>query len=138
MALAVGQISGPVTTIGDIEIDSSAMKLLVRGNEVTTTSLDFRLMAYLARNQARVFKHDELLDAVWGDTQFVTPRRVDACVRRVRRKIEPDFAQPTYLKTIRGVGYRLDARGPRPRNSREQYLRPASALSPADGFDPKP
>jgi DNA-binding winged helix-turn-helix (wHTH) protein len=41
--------------------------------------------------------------------QFVTPRSVDACIRRIRGKIEPDRARPTYLKTIRGVGYRLDA-----------------------------
>ncbi len=128
---------GPVTTIGDIKIDSSAMKISVRGNEVTTTTLEFRLMDYLARNQARVFKRDELLDAVWGDMQFVTPRTVDACVRRVRRKIEPDCARPTYLKTIRGVGYRLDAGGPRLWNSREQYLRPSSVLQPADRFEPK-
>jgi DNA-binding response OmpR family regulator len=128
---------GPVTTVGDIKIDSSAMKISVRGNEVTTTTLEFRLMDYLARNQARVFKRDELLDAVWGDMQFVTPRTVDACVRRVRRKIEPDCARPTYLKTIRGVGYRLDAGGPRMWDSREQYPRPASTPLSADRFEPK-
>src|SRR5580698_6859923 len=93
----------------DLVIDSLAMKLSVRGSEVSTTSLEFRLMEYLARHRGQVFTRDLLLDAVWGDTQFVTPRSVDACIRRIREKIEPDRASPTYLKTIRGVGYRLDA-----------------------------
>lgn len=93
----------------DLVIDSLAMKLSVRGNEVPTTSLEFRLIEYLARHRGQVFTRDLLLDAVWGDLQFVTPRSVDACIRRIREKIEPDRSSPTYLKTIRGVGYRLDA-----------------------------
>jgi DNA-binding response OmpR family regulator len=93
----------------DLMIDSLAMKVSVRGSEVQTTSLEFRLIEYLARHRGQVFTRDLLLDAVWGDTQFVTPRSVDACIRRIREKIEPDRTSPTYLKTIRGVGYRLDA-----------------------------
>jgi DNA-binding response OmpR family regulator len=93
----------------DLVIDSLAMKLSVRGAEVETTSLEFRLIDYLARHRGQVFTRDLLLDAVWGDMQFVTPRSVDACIRRIREKIEPDRGRPTYLKTIRGVGYRLDA-----------------------------
>jgi len=97
------------TDFADIVIDGSAMKLSVRGSEVATTTLEFRLIDYLARHRGQVFTRDALLDAVWGDMQFVTPRSVDACIRRIREKIEPDRALPTYLKTIRGVGYRLDA-----------------------------
>lgn len=93
----------------DLLIDSWAMKLSVRGSEIPTTSLEFRLIDYLARHQGQVFTRDLLLDAVWGDMQFVTPRSVDACIRRIREKIEPDRKRPTFLKTIRGVGYRLDA-----------------------------
>jgi DNA-binding response OmpR family regulator len=93
----------------DLVIDSSAMRLSVRGIEVATTSLEFCLIEYLARHRGKVFTRDLLLDAVWGDMQFVTPRSVDACVRRIREKIEPDRTRPTYLKTVRGVGYRLDA-----------------------------
>ena len=93
----------------DMVIDSSAMKVSVRGNEIPTTSLEFRLIEYLARHRGQVFTRDLLLDAVWGDMQFVTPRSVDACIRRIREKIEPDRTSPTFLKTVRGVGYRLDA-----------------------------
>lgn len=97
------------TGTADLIIDSLAMKILVRGKEVPTTSLEFRLIEYLARHRGQVFTRDLLLDAVWGDMQFVTPRSVDACISRVRDKIEPDSTTPTYLKTIRRVGYRLDA-----------------------------
>jgi len=93
----------------DIVIDSWAMKLLVRGTEVPTTTLEFRLMEYLAQHRGQVFTRDFLLDAVWGNMRFVNPRSVDACIRRIREKIEPDHTRPTLLKTVRGIGYRLDA-----------------------------
>jgi DNA-binding response OmpR family regulator len=93
----------------DIVIDRAGMRVSVRGNEIPTTSLEFRLVDYLAVNRGKVFTRDRLLDAVWGEMQFVNPRSVDACVRRLRDKIEPDPEKPTYLKTIRGVGYRFDA-----------------------------
>lgn len=93
----------------DIVIDHRSMKLSVRGNEVLTTALEFRLLNYLAQHRGHAFTRDVLLDAVWGESHFVTPRSVDACIRRVREKIEPDIARPTYLKTVRGIGYRFDA-----------------------------
>jgi DNA-binding response OmpR family regulator len=93
----------------DLVIDNWAMKVSVRGIEIPITTLEFRLLEYLARHRGQVFTRDFLLDAVWGDMQFITPRSVDACIRRIREKIEPDRAKPALLKTIRGVGYRLDA-----------------------------
>jgi len=93
----------------DMVIDTWAMKVVVHGIEVSTTTLEFRLIEYLARHRGQVFTRDFLLDAVWGEMQFVTPRSVDACIRRIREKIEPDRSKPTLLKTIRGVGYRWDA-----------------------------
>lgn len=104
-------LSAPATytDTADLVIDSLAMKLSVRGVEVPTTTLEFRLIEYMARHRGQVFTRDVLLDAVWGDMQFIAPRSVDACIRRIRRKIEPDQGKPTLLKTIRGVGYRLDA-----------------------------
>jgi two-component system phosphate regulon response regulator PhoB len=97
---------GPTIRTGDIEINPSAMIISVRGTEVPTTNLEFRLLYYLVHYEARVFSRDQLLDAVWG-TQYVELRCVDACIRRLRRKIEPDPLRPTYLKTVRGAGYRL-------------------------------
>lgn len=104
----------------DIVIDHRAMKLSVRGSEVVTTTLEFRLVDYLARHRGRAFTRDVLLDAVWGEMQFVTPRSVDACIRRVREKIEPDMNSPTYVKTVRGIGYRFDAIAVWPNPPRER------------------
>lgn len=102
--------AGPARTKkADLVIDSWAMKVLVGGEAMPITSLEFRLIEYLARHRGQVFTRDLLLDAVWGDTQFVTPRSVDACIRRIRKKLELDPARPAYLKTVRGIGYRLDA-----------------------------
>jgi DNA-binding response OmpR family regulator len=94
--------------VGEIEIDTQAMTLKVGGNVVTTTATEFRLLDYLARHAGRVFTRDQLLDAVWRDTAFVTPRSVDVYVRRIREKIEPDPETPRYLKTVRGAGYRFE------------------------------
>lgn len=93
----------------DLVIDSWAMKVMVGGEPMPITSLEFRVIEYLARHRGQVFTRDLLLDAVWGDTQFVTPRSVDACIRRIRKKLELNPARPAYLKTVRGIGYRLDA-----------------------------
>lgn len=92
---------------GDLEIDTMAMRVRICGDEITVTSLEFRLIYCLALNQRRVLTRDQLLDAVW-EVQFLEPRSVDACVRRLRNKIERDPANPVYLKTIRGVGYSFD------------------------------
>jgi len=95
--------------VGDIEIDPGAMTLTVRGNMVTTTATEFRLLDYFARHLGRVFTRDQLLDSVWRDTAYVTPRSVDVYVRRIREKIEPDPENPRYLRTVRGAGYRFEA-----------------------------
>jgi two-component system phosphate regulon response regulator PhoB len=92
----------------NVEIDASAMQLRVRGELTTTTATEFRLLDYLARHPGRVFSRDHLLDAVWGDARFVTPRSVDVYVRRIREKIENDPENPRFLKTVRGAGYRFE------------------------------
>lgn len=93
---------------GDVRIDTEAMTLMVRGKNVMTTATEFRLLDHLARHPGRVFTRDQLLDAVWRDTAFVTPRSVDVYVRRIREKIERDPEAPEYLKTVRGIGYRFE------------------------------
>ena len=101
---------GALSTLNveDLAIDGSAMQLSVKGELIPTTATEFRLLDYLARHPGRVFSRDQLLDAVWGDTRFVTPRSVDVYVRRIREKIEIDPESPRYLKTMRGAGYRFE------------------------------
>jgi len=101
-----------IVKAGDIEIDSGGMTLTVRGNLTQTTATEFRLLEYLARHPGRVFTRDQLLDAVWRDTHYVTPRSVDVYVRRIREKIEENPDDPRYLKTVRGAGYRFEVPKP--------------------------
>jgi DNA-binding response OmpR family regulator len=100
--------SPSIISFDDVIIDANAMQLKVRGQLTTTTATEFRLLDYLARHPGRVFSRDHLLDAVWGDARFVTPRSVDVYVRRIREKIEADAEDPRYLKTVRGAGYRFE------------------------------
>jgi DNA-binding response OmpR family regulator len=100
--------SPSVLKFENVEIDAGAMQLRVNSELVTTTATEFRLLDYLARHPGRVFSRDHLLDAVWGDARFVTPRSVDVYVRRIREKIEADAESPRYLKTMRGAGYRFE------------------------------
>ena len=95
--------------VGDLEIDASSMTVRVEGRTVLTTVREFRLLEYFATHRGRVFTRDQLLDSVWKETAFVTPRSVDVYVRRLREKIETDPRRPRYLKTLRGIGYRLES-----------------------------
>jgi len=95
--------------MGELEIDSGAMSVEVAGKSVTTTATEFRLLEYFASRPGRVFTREQLLDAVWRDTSYVTLRSVDVYVRRIREKIENDAENPRFLRTVRGVGYRFEA-----------------------------
>lgn len=97
-----------VLRFGDLEIDVSSMTVQVAGQGVLTTVREFRLLEYLATHRGRVLTRDQLLDAVWKETPFVTPRSIDVYIRRLREKIERDPRHPQYLKTLRGIGYRFE------------------------------
>lgn len=101
-------VAASVLRLGEIEIDSQAMTLHVRSQPVPITTREFRLLDFMARNAGRVFTRDQLLDAVWSDSSFVTPRSIDVYVRRLREKIEPEPDHPRYLKTVHGAGYRFE------------------------------
>ena len=106
-----GQIdahSHEVLQLGDLEIDIASMTVRVEGKTVPTTVREFRLLEYLASHRGRVFTRDQLLDAVWKEGSFVTPRSIDVFIRRLREKIESDPRHPRYLRTLRGIGYRFD------------------------------
>ena len=102
----------PATTqilrLGDLVIDVYSMTVQVDGRNVLTTVREFRLLEYLANHRGRVLTRDQLLDAVWKETPFVTPRSIDVYIRRLREKIEADPRHPQYLKTLRGIGYRFE------------------------------
>jgi len=94
----------------ELLVDPASYRVLRAGKVVAVSTLEFRLLYYLARRPNRVFSRDQLLDAVWGTERFVTPRSVDVYVRRLREKIESDPEKPEYLKTVRGAGYLFETR----------------------------
>ena len=98
-----------VLRLGTLEIDASSMTVQVAGQNVMTTVREFRLLEYLAAHRGRVLTRDQLLEALWKESPFVTPRSIDVYIRRLREKIERDPRQPQYLKTLRGIGYRFEA-----------------------------
>jgi DNA-binding response OmpR family regulator len=106
----LGQVpaAGELLRLGDLEIDVSSMTVQMQGRNVMTTVREFRLLEYLATHRGRVLTRDQLLDAVWKETPFVTPRSIDVYIRRLREKIELDPRHPQYLKTLRGIGYRFE------------------------------
>jgi len=77
------------------------------GEEAHLTKTEFRLLVELASNPGRVLSREVLLERVWGYGYFGDGRLVDVHVRRLRTKIEPDPANPSYVVTIRGLGYKL-------------------------------
>ena len=91
--------------IGALRIDPAAYRVTRAGKPVPMSTLEFRLLYFLAARPNRVFTRDQLLDAVWGTDRFVTPRSVDVYIRRLREKIEADPENPIHLKTVRGAGY---------------------------------
>ncbi len=96
-------------TTPDFELNSESVILTVRGVHVDVTATEFRLLHFFATHPGRVFTRDQVLDAVWRETSFVTPRSVDVYIRRLREKIERDAENPVYLKTVRGTGYKYEA-----------------------------
>jgi DNA-binding response OmpR family regulator len=94
---------------GEFELDVRGRKLLRKGLEVTLTPKEFGLLELLLEREGQALTRNQILNAVWGHSVFVTPRSVDQCVNTLRGKIEPDPEQPTYVKTVRGIGYRFDA-----------------------------
>jgi DNA-binding response OmpR family regulator len=96
-------------TTADFDLNCDSMTLTVRGNPVDVTATEFRLLHFLASHAGKVFTRDQVLDAVWRDMSFVTPRSVDVYIRRLREKIERDPEDPRYLRTVRGAGYKFEA-----------------------------
>lgn len=94
---------------GELEISPDEGRVLRGGEEVHLTKTEFRLLVELATSPGRVFSRETLLEKVWGYGYFGDGRLVDVHIRRLRTKIEPDPADPRYVVTARGLGYKLQA-----------------------------
>jgi two-component system response regulator MtrA len=107
-ATAVGD-EEPVLVRGDLEIDPGAFVARRRGEEVSLSATEFRLLLELARRPGQVFTRELLLQRVWNYDYLGDSRLVDVAVQRLRAKVEDDPKEPRTIKTVRGVGYRFDA-----------------------------
>ena len=93
--------------VGDLVLDVPRMRVTRGGTPIELTATEFSLLAALARQPGRVFTRSQLLDAIHGVAFASYERAIDAHVKNVRRKLEPDPRTPRYLLTVHGVGYRL-------------------------------
>src|SRR4249920_2037995 len=98
---------GDVLNIRGIEIDVPRRRVTSGGRDVDLTDQEFRLLHLLATHPGIVFSREALLSKIWRGDTFVTVRSVDTLVKRVRRRIETDPANPRYLLTVWGVGYKF-------------------------------
>ena len=97
-----------VVRFGDCELDTRARRVRRNGVDVDLTSKEFALLAYFAARPGCALSRDAILNAVWGTSVFVTPRSIDRCVTTLRAKIEPDPRRPTFIQTVRDIGYRFE------------------------------
>jgi two-component system response regulator MtrA len=93
---------------GGLEIDPAGFSVRKDGEEVALTATEFRLLLELARRPGQVFTRELLLQRVWDYEYLGDSHLVDVAIGRLRAKVEDDPAHPAMIKTIRGVGYRLD------------------------------
>jgi DNA-binding response OmpR family regulator len=94
-------------TAGELTIDFERRAVAVRGNGARLTYVEFEILAALARRPGRVLTREQLLEQVWGDSDYRDPRTIDVHIRHLREKLESDPRAPEYLFTVRGVGYRF-------------------------------
>jgi DNA-binding response OmpR family regulator len=91
----------------DVELDVSRMEARFGGHRVDLTKTEFQLLAAMARQPGRVFTRAQLLDAVRGVAFESYERAIDAHIKNIRKKLEPDPRSPRFVLTVFGVGYRF-------------------------------
>jgi DNA-binding response OmpR family regulator len=107
-----GQPGGEaVARFGDCELDLGRAELRRAGRPVPTTPLELKLLTVFVRCPGRVLTRRMLIDEAWGRDTAITERVVDNQITHLRRKIEPSVAAPTFIKSVRGFGYRFDPEG---------------------------
>jgi two-component system response regulator RegX3 len=99
------------TTIvaGPVEIDVERHQVSINGKNVALPLKEFELLEFLVRNTGRVLTRTQLIDRVWGSDYFGDTKTLDVHVKRLRAKIEKDPANPLFIQTIRGLGYKFES-----------------------------
>jgi DNA-binding response OmpR family regulator len=92
-----------------MEINTAAHKVFVNGKEVQLTAKEYELLCFMASNPNIVFSKDQLFDAIWGDGYYGDTATVAVHIQKIRKKIEKDPANPEYIETLWGSGYRFNS-----------------------------
>ncbi|MNI85094.1 Response regulator SaeR [compost metagenome] len=92
---------------GELVIDQKAYQATLRGQEISLSAKEFQLLFFLASNQNQVFSKSVLLDKIWGYEAYGDENTITVYIRRLREKLESDPANPRYIKTVWGVGYKF-------------------------------
>ena len=100
---------GGVLEAGPVRMDVERHTVTVDGDPVAVPLKEFDLLEYLLRNSGRVLTRGQLIDRVWGSDYVGDTKTLDVHVKRLRAKVEPDPANPKYLLTVRGLGYKLES-----------------------------
>ena len=101
--------SSNLLVAGHIELDAEKHVVSISGKTVSLPLKEFELLEYLIRNDGRVLTRTQLIDRVWGNDYFGDTKTLDVHIKRLRAKIESDPANPTYIQTIRGLGYKFQS-----------------------------
>ena len=104
----VVEAADAVLTAGPVKIDVERHQVKINNTSVALPLKEFELLEYLIRNSGRVLTRAQLIDRVWGSDYFGDTKTLDVHVKRLRAKIEKDPANPIYIQTIRGLGYKFE------------------------------
>jgi two-component system response regulator RegX3 len=103
---AIGESN--ILKAGPVEIDVESHKVKVLGEYISLPLKEFELLEFLVRNAGRVLTRTQLIDRVWGSDYFGDTKTLDVHVKRLRAKVEKDPANPVFIQTIRGLGYKFE------------------------------
>ena len=99
--------TGDLFAFGEVVVDFARMEIARQGIPVVLTAQEFKLLAFMIKNQGRVLTREQLLNEVWGYEAYPSTRTVDNHVLRLRQKLEKDPADPIHFRTMHGVGYKF-------------------------------
>ncbi|MEI6763652.1 MAG: response regulator transcription factor [Actinomycetes bacterium] len=102
-------VADGVLTAGPVRMDIERHIVNVNGDQVQLPLKEFELLEFLIRNSGRVLTRSQLIDRVWGSDYFGDTKTLDVHVKRLRAKVEVDPANPLYIQTVRGLGYKFEA-----------------------------
>ena len=98
-----------VIQIGNIKIDTLGAKVIKEGIEIFLSSLEYKILLILATNKGKVFSREEILANIWDvEGDYVNDNTLTVYIKRIREKIEDEPANPKIIKTVRGLGYKID------------------------------